>query len=54
MLDENPDRMDVFSEGSVINIIIYDNIYANKPNIAQTNTKPKSPAQAAKNSSINV
>lgn len=26
MLDENPDRMDVFSEGSVINIIIYDNI----------------------------
>jgi hypothetical protein len=26
MLDENPDRMDVFCEGTVINIIIYDNI----------------------------
>jgi hypothetical protein len=26
MLDENPDRMNVFNEGSIINIIIYDNI----------------------------
>ena len=35
-------------------IIIYGNIYANKPNIAQPNRKPKSSAQAPKNSSINV
>ena len=37
-----------------IPIIIYGNINQIKPTITQANTKPKTPAQAPKNSSINV